>query len=264
MRPLLPRLLAVLSLVGAITSALAFAATVSAAERPLRVHFPDGGLAPFIFLPPGAQQPTGIVVDLVTAAAKQDGRAVRYEFLPREKANEALARNHADVALFFQVSRAPAKELRVSAPILSAPAVLVSTREQPLAYRRNSDLRDRPLCVLTDDLHPPLALLAMNGQLIQRKTKTEQAQLMMLRNGDCLAAVMSGPVFAWMKNRYGGDDLAAAAVPLLEESTLLGFRAAESAFADRLDTVLARWRSSGELDRLVSRYLPGGARISQR
>lgn len=243
---------------------LAASTLTHAAERPLRVHFPDGGLAPFIFLPPGAQQPTGIVVDLVNAAAKQAGRAVRYEFLPREKANEALASGHADVALFFQVSRAPAKGTRVSAAILPSPAVLVSTREQPLDYRRNSDLRDRPLCVLTDDLHPPLALLAMNGQLIQRKTKTEQAQLMMLRNGDCIAAVMSGPVLSWMKNRYGGDDLAVAGTPLLEESTVLGFRAAESDFADRLDALLARWRSSGELDRTVSRYLPGGTRISQR
>lgn len=256
------RLLLLLCLLA--TTSFTTSSFAAAADRPLRVQFPEGGLAPFIFLPPGAQQPSGIVVDLVNAVAGQSGRGVRYEFLPREKANESLAAGHADVALFFQVTRPPTAGLRTSTAIMRSPVVLVSTRENPLAFRRNSDLRDRPLCVLTDDLHPPLALLAMNGQLIQRKTKTEQAQLMMLRNGDCLAAVMPGPVFRWMKNRYGGSDLAIADTPLLEESAVLGFAAGEKGFADRLDALLVRWRASGELDQAIDRYLPGNSRVGQR
>lgn len=228
----------------------------SAAEAPLRVHFPDGGLPPFLFLPPGGQKPAGIIVDLIEATARTAGRTVRYEFLPREQANDVLAGNRADVALFFKVTRPPNAQLLLSTEVMPANALLVSTKDKPLAFHRSSDLRDQPLCVLTDDNQPQLALLAMNGHLIQRRTKTEQAELMMLHNGDCVASVMSAPVFAWLRTRYGGEDLVAAETPLVADSALLGFRPAEQDFAGRLDRQLAAWRASGELDRTVTRYLP--------
>lgn len=224
--------------------------------EPLVFHYPDSGAPPWLYLAPGESRPTGLVADILDAAARRSGRPVRYAFQPRESGNQSLLSGSAGGALFFSVTRPPDASLAVTAPLLQMDAVLVTLSHRVLRYERPLDLRDKRLCTLTDEVYPPLTLLAMNGSLLQRKAKTEQAQLMMLRNEDCLAAVMNGPMYHWLSRKYRWDDLRTEARPLLTDNLVLGFAPAERAFASEVSGLVERWRASGELARALSRHLP--------
>lgn len=245
-------------------SASCITSAALAAEAPLRFHYPDSGAPPYLFLTPGADRPTGIVADVLEAAAKQAGRTVHYDFQPRERAADAVKTGKVDGAVFFTVTRPAAGGVTLSTPLLRMDSTLVVPREHALNFQRPADLADQRLCTLTDEVYPPLALLAMSGKLLQRKAKTEQAQLMMLRNEDCLAAIVNGPTYLWLAARYRWDDLRIEKQPLLSEDLVLGFSPRESAFITTLNATVARLRNSGELDRIVQRHLPGAARITTR
>lgn len=243
--------------------ALLIPAFATAAE-PLRFHYPDSGAPPWLYLAPGAERPTGVVAEILEQVAQDAGRPLRYEFQPRENAGQALRGGTADGALFFSVTRPAPKDAVLTAALLRMDSVLVTDKARRLGYEKPAQLADQRLCTLTDEVYPPLALLAMSGKLLQRKGKTEQAQLMMLRNEDCVAAVLSAPTWQWLAARYHWDDLRVEPQPLLSEELVLGFSARESAFAARVDATVKKWRASGEFARLVQRYLPGNAAVTTR
>lgn len=251
MRRLLPLLLACLTL-------------PATAAEPLRFHYPDSGAPPWLFLAPGGSKPTGVIADVLDATARAQGRTVQYEFQPREAAGTAITRGSADGAMFFSATRPAAKGIVTSEPLLEMDTLLVTLKGKTLGFERAADLKDQRLCTLTEEFYPPLALLAMNGTLLLRKGKTEQAQLMMLRNQDCVAAVMNGPMYRWLSGRYHWDDLRTERTPLLSESLVIGFSPREGAFAEALNRQVKKLRSSGELDRIVSRYLPSASSVTTR
>ncbi|MFZ5697565.1 MAG: substrate-binding periplasmic protein [Pseudomonadota bacterium] len=230
----------------------------------LHFHYPDSGAPPYLYVTPGADKPTGIVVDVLETAARTAHRTVRYEFQPRENASAALRLGHANGALFFSATRPPAKDNLVSIALLRMESVLVTTKDKTINYRRPTELADRRLCTLTEEIYPPLSLLAMSGKLLQRKAKTEQAQLMMLRNEDCVAAIVNGPMYRWLAARYRWDDLRIESQPLLSEELVLGFAADEQSFLDVLNKTVTRLRKNGELGRIVQRHLPGAENLTTR
>lgn len=251
----IPRMPSLLSVLPLLFLGLLAALPAHSAE-PLRFHYPDSGAPPWLYLPPGAGQPTGVVADVLAMVARDSGRALRFEFQPREAAGPAVRNGTADGAMFFSVTRPAPKGVTVSTPLLRMESLLVTPRATPLGYAKPAQLAFRRLCTLTDEVYPPLALLDMSGKLTQRKAKTEQAQLMMLRNDDCTAAVVNGPMYRWLAARYHWDDLRAEKVPLLEEDLVLGFAAGEAAFATQVNATLQRLQKNGELARLVQRHLP--------
>ena len=255
MRRLLPAVIAVLA---ALTGANA------CADNALRFHYPDSGAPPWLFITPGADKPTGIVADVLETAARDAKRTVRYEFQPRENAGATIQSGRADGALFFSMTRPVPKASLTSNALLRMDSVLVTARANTLNYQRPTELADQRLCTLTEEIYPPLTLLAMSGKFLQRKAKTEQAQLLMLRNEDCVAAIVNGPMYRWLAARYHWDDLRIEPQPLLSEDLVLGFAPGEANFVTVVNATIVRLRKSGELDRIVQRYLPGAANVTTR
>ncbi len=251
----IPRMPSLLSVLPLLFLGLLAALPARSAE-PLRFHYPDSGAPPWLYLAPGAGQPSGVVADLLARVARESGRELRFEFQPREAAGPAVRSGSVDGAMFFSVTRPAPKGVAVSAPLQRMQSVLVTPRATPLGYAKPAQLAFRRLCTLTDEVYPPLALLEMGGKLAQRKAKTEQAQLLMLRNDDCVAAVLNGPMYRWLAARYHWDDLRAEKVPLLEEELVLGFAAGEAAFAEKVNATVEKMQKSGELGRLVQKHLP--------
>lgn len=227
-----------------------------AGPEPLHFLLPDAGAAPWLFLMPGASQPEGVVATILQAAARQTGRPLRYEFLPREQASDTLRRGTADGALFFTVTRPPTRELVLTEPLAQLDALLVTPKDQPLDFRLPSRLADKKLCTQVADLYPPLALLSMKGKLWQTRAKTEQAALMMLRFESCSAAVLSGPTWRWLSTRSDWSDLRAEPRPLLRENLVLGFASRERGFAEAVNRALREMRASGQLAERISQWLP--------
>lgn len=227
---------------------------------PLLFHLPDSGAPPWLFVMPGASAPEGVVAEILQAAAREAGRPLRYEFQPRERASESLRRGGADGALFFSVTRPPTRELVLTEPLAQLDTVLVTMQDQPLNFRLPSNLREKKLCTLTEELYPPLALLSMKGTLRQTRAKSEQAALMMLRYESCVAAVVSGPTWRWLSTRSDWSDLRIEPRPLLRENLVLGFAARERAFADAVNRAVRDMRASGLLAERVNRWLAEDAR----
>lgn len=233
----------------------AIAAPAINKPAPLLFHLPDAGAPPWLFVMPGASQPEGVVAEILQAAAREAGRPLRYEFQPRERASDSLRRGSADGALFFSTTRPPTRELVLTEPVAQLDTVLVTMQDQPLNFRLPSNLREKKLCTLTDELYPPLALLSMKGTLRQTRAKSEQAALMMLRYESCVAAVVSGPAWRWLSSRSDWSDLRVEPRPLLKENLVLGFAARERAFADAVNRALRDMRASGLLAERVNRWL---------
>lgn len=227
------------------------------AEKPLVMHFPDGGAPPWLYLSPGAKEPSGLIADLIALVARRTGRELRYAYQPRETGSASLLSGSADGAMFFGVTRPADKDVLLSEPVLKMDTLLVTLRGKALNFSRPLDLKDRRICTLTDEVYPPLTLLAMNGTLLQRKAKTEQAQLMMLRNEDCVAAVVNGPMYRWLASRYHWDDLRTEPQRLLTDNLRVGFAPGESALVEALNETLRRLKASGELNERLARHLPG-------
>lgn len=244
--------------------ATALAGNHARAADVLRFHYPDSGAPPWLYLTPGDSKPVGIVADILETVARQSGRNVRYEFQPRESSASSLTTaGGADGALFFSATRPAPKGIATTTVLLNMDSVLVTLQGQELGYKRPATLQNRPLCTLTEEIYPPLILLQMNGALIQRRAKTEQAQLMMLRNGDCVAAIINGPMYRWLAARYHWNDLRVERQPLLNEGLVIGFSAREAGMAAQVNRHVGKLRASGELDRIVARHLPGSPRVSR-
>jgi ABC-type amino acid transport substrate-binding protein len=244
--------------------AIALLASANAGAGTLRIHYPDSGAPPYLYLTPGGDRPVGVVAEVLEAAAKSLGSTIDWKFLPREDAAAAVLGGQVDGAMFFSATRPPAAGLLVSDPLLQTEAVLVTPQGTPLDYRRPHELGDRRLCTLTGELYPPLMLLEVQGHLLVRKAKTEQAQVMMLENGGCVAAVLNGPMFQWLNARYHWDDLRRETEPLLRENVLLAFDGGRPELQRAVNRVLARLTANGELQRSFRRHLDGGLALRGR
>ncbi|MFZ5722539.1 MAG: substrate-binding periplasmic protein [Pseudomonadota bacterium] len=236
--------------------AACFAPAARGSNDPLNFHLSDSGAPPWLYLMPGGNRPQGVVADILDEAARTAKRQLRYEFLPRERTTDSLRSGHADGALFFSVTRPPGRELVLTEPLARLDSVLVTLAENPVNYRLPSNLKDRKLCTLTEELYPPLALLSMQGKLWQSRAKTEQAALMILRTEGCVAAILSGPAFRWLSTRYDWTDMRIEPKPLLNENLVLGFAARERDFAETVNRTVRGMRDSGRLAKLVDRWLP--------
>lgn len=245
---------------------LVLACLPAEAGKRLRFHFPDTGVPPYLVVNPGQKAPTGIVVEILEAAALKAGRTVVYDMQPRRHAAASLTLGAADGAMFFSKTRPAPRGVALTRPVVDVDAVLVTRAVAPILYTSNpAQLHNRKLCTLTDEKYPPLEAAFSQHKVFRAEAKTEQAQLMILRTEGCHAAIVNAPVYRWLAGRYDYDsDLIVEPRPLFTEQVQLGFAGTETEFAEMVNNTLDDYRRNGLLAKIIRRHVPQEALLSIR
>lgn len=232
-----------------ITSALARAETA-----PLRFSAVDSWAMPVAQIE-GNELTGGILYDIIKGLGRELDRPVRITVLPRTRVQLAL--EHGDIDVRCYVSQNWMGDLGVnylwSEPILVQRDVLVSATDTPAPIDPQRLPRQSVGTVLGYS-YPSLEKRFDRGTLQRDDARNQGLVLQKLGAGRYAYAISSELALKWFnRGMPAGRRLAAVAI-LEEEPVACMVRNAPEIPANEIVRALARMRTSGEIERIVSRY----------
>ncbi|WCD82689.1 substrate-binding periplasmic protein [Pseudomonas sp. TUM22785] len=232
-----------------ITSALARAETA-----PLRFSAVDSWAMPVAQIESN-ELTGGIIFDIIQGLARQLGREAQINVLPRTRVQLAL--EHGDVDVRCYVSPNWMGDLGVnylwSEPILVQRDLLVSAPDNasPVDPQR---LPAQSVGTVLGYSYPGLQERFDDGTLQRDEARNQGLVLQKLGAGRYSYAVSSELALKWFNRGMPASERLAAVAVLEEEPVACLVRNAPEIPANEIVRALARMRTSGEIERIVSRY----------
>ncbi|WP_345009332.1 substrate-binding periplasmic protein [Pseudaeromonas paramecii] len=219
-----------------------------------RFNMGPAGYPPYMIVPAPGHAAGGIMFDVLQRASQSLGRTVSIRLIPRKRVNLALADHELDVTPRAQEWEPDADHYAFTQPVVMLGDVLFCHSRQPQTL---ADLSGLTLGTKLGYAYPELATGFSQGQFTRQDAKTELAMLrkVLARRTDC--AVVNQAVGQWLiRANPSLATLLMADVGLPKVGFRFMFRQEDAALALALDERLSQLASSGELQRIIARYLP--------
>jgi len=206
----------------------------------------------------------GLEVDFATELGQAIGRPLRLLDLEFEQLIPALLDGRVDVIMAgMTITRARELRIAFSQPYLSSGLAALVRRSDAGRFSSPEQVRSTTRAVgtvsgTTGDRY----VREQCPQATLQVYPTASAAVDELRTNRIDALVHDAPVLAW----YLGTDEANLAVvlpPLNREPLGWGLRQGDAELRSAVDAALARWRSDGTRERILSRWIPFWSRLEQ-
>ncbi|WP_409422962.1 transporter substrate-binding domain-containing protein [Pseudaeromonas sp. ZJS20] len=212
------------------------------------------GYPPYMILPSQGLPARGIMLDVLQRASGELGLSVTPRQFPRKRVNLALAAHDLDVTPRAMEWEPKASQYAFTQPVLMLGDVLFCHTRQP---QNLADLHGLILGTKLGYAYPELASGFLDGEFTRQDAKTELAMLrkVLAHRTDC--AVVNQAVGQWLiRANPPLASLHMADVGLPKVGFRFMFRQEDAPQVQALDRVLGQLAQSGELQRIIGRYLP--------
>lgn len=256
------RLFAALRAVLLIWGLLGAAPVLSAAEPTLRFGI-AADTPPLAFTDAGVLR--GLEVDLSRALSAQLGMEMRLRALPQPRLAEALRGGRIDAML----ASLPADELQVLGLAASEP--VLDMGQMALVRVEDLPLHPRALDLITTTRRVGYERGTAGARFVQahfsraeRVPLTDAATgITALRHGDIDVLVHDATTVWAVATDARERQLAGLFRPLTDERLAWVVREQDQPLLTAIDNIIRAWRSSGQLDRLINRWLPIQVRVER-
>lgn len=240
---------------------LCLAPSVGLGQQPIgsiTVGVSTAGWSPFV-IAEGQGQLSGIVLDIVMAAAGSSGYTVSVIQVPQKRVFELLSSGDVDAVIKAREWVKNPDDFLWSDPLLELSDVLVFNRSNPIDFKTVHDLEGKTLGVVHGYVYPTLAQSFEDMTIHKHQNYYIEALLHMVLERRIDAAVCNKYVALWHfanspnlpEKRFGFS-----ANSIDSARVRLGITKNEDRqiFLERFNAELARMQSDGRLDTILNRY----------